>query len=129
MGAVFLGKELDRAVKMVIPTPTSEHHAQQEFSDDYISLIIDEEYEEYEEDEEPADHAVQQLADDIEAQFGYKFKSPALLMSAFTQASDPSLEEVPSHQHLKFLGMSLGYVWPSHDTDKIRSAVSRPSLR
>jgi dsRNA-specific ribonuclease len=126
IGADVLDKGLDRAAKMVSPTPTSEHHPRQTFSDDYISLVDDEEEDDQDEvmgdqdvdvdadedddhngDEAPAYPADQQkLADDIEAQFGYKFKSPTLLMLAFTppQKSSP---EFPSNRNLKYLGMSL----------------------
>jgi endoribonuclease Dicer len=105
IGAAFLDKGLDGAAKMVSSILTSEHHAQQAFSDYYKG------YEKPAYQLRPPTAVQQKLADDIEAQFGYKFKSPTLLMSAFTHPSNPwPWEKVPSYQRLEFLGMSLQYV-------------------
>jgi hypothetical protein len=104
IGTAFPDNEPDGAANMVTPTSTSERHTQQAFGDDYISLL------DYKANKEPAESAVQRkLADDIEAQFGYKFKNLGLLMSVFTHPANSS-KEIPSYQKLRSLSMSLRYV-------------------
>jgi hypothetical protein len=68
-GDAFLAKDGADKIKLEHPPPTSEHHAQQTFRDHYNG---------YEKPGyQPVTAVEQKLADDVEAQFGYKFKSPA----------------------------------------------------
>jgi endoribonuclease Dicer len=105
IGAALLDQGLDGATKMVSSILTSESHAQQRFKDYYKG------YKKPAYQVTPPTAAQQKLADDIEAQFGYRFQSPTLLMSAFTHPSNPwSWEKVPSYQRLEFLGMPLDLI-------------------
>jgi endoribonuclease Dicer len=97
-GATFLDKGLNGVAEIVSSTLTSDH-TQETVPDVYIPIL-----------QEPPPSVLQKLADDIEAQFKYKFKSPTLLMSAFRPPSNPSLWKIPNNQRLRSLGMSLPYV-------------------
>ncbi|KAA8904644.1 hypothetical protein FN846DRAFT_21763 [Sphaerosporella brunnea] len=102
IGAALFDKGLDGATKMVSSILGSEHHSQQCFADYYKGYVKPG----YQLAQPTASQ--QKLADDIEAQFGYRFKSPTLLMSAFTHPSNPwPWEKVPSYQRLEFLGDAL----------------------
>ncbi|KAF8247196.1 hypothetical protein K440DRAFT_584862 [Wilcoxina mikolae CBS 423.85] len=102
IGAALLDKGLDGATKMVSSILMTRNHTQQKWTDYYNSYTKPT----YELTIPTASQ--QKLADDIERQFGYKFNSPKLLMSAFTHPSNPySWEKVPSYQRLEFLGDSL----------------------
>jgi len=100
IGAALLSKGLDGATKMVSSILMTHTHTQQRWADYYKAYT------------KPAYELAiptasqQKLACDIERQFGYKFNSPKLLMSAFTHPSNPySWEKVPSYQRLEFLGI------------------------
>lgn len=102
IGAALLDKGMDGAAKMTSSILLTDRHKVECF-EDYYKAYIKPEY------QTAAPTAAQiKLADDIFRQFGYRFKSPKLLMSAFTHASNPfSWEKVPSYQRLEFLGDAL----------------------
>ncbi|KAL7269242.1 Dicer-like protein 1 [Rhizina undulata] len=102
IGAALSDKHLDGAVKMVTALLQTPDHDQQEWNDYYRNY------------KKPGYQIAKpsasqlKLADDIEKQIGYRFKSARLLMSAFTHSSNPySWEKVPCYQRLEFLGDAL----------------------
>ena len=102
IGAALLDQSLDGAAHMVTCILKSPDHIQTCWADYYKTYV------------KPGWQTAtptasqQKLADDIKAQFGYEFKSPRVLMSAFAHASNPfSYEKVPCYQRLEFLGDAL----------------------
>ena len=83
IGAALLDKGLDGGTLMVTSILQSPKHNQKNFSDYYKSYVMPS----YQIAEPTASQM--KLADDIEAQFGYRFKSPKLLTSAFTHPGTP----------------------------------------
>lgn len=102
IGAAIIDKGLDGATKMVTSILQTPDHQQMEWADYYkgytkpvYQLAL------------PSASQIK-LAADIEKQIGYRFKSPRLLVSAFTHSSNPySWEKVPCYQRLEFLGDAL----------------------
>lgn len=102
IGAALVDKGLDGATKMTTNILRADTHTAKEWKDYYKAYTKP--------DYQTAAPTAQQerLADNIAKQFGYKFKSPRLLMSAFCHPSNPfTYERVPSYQRLEFLGDSL----------------------
>lgn len=102
IGAALIDKGLDGATYMVTAILQTSDHQQTEWADYYRGY------------KKPAyqialpSASQNKLAADIEKQIGYKFKSPRLLVSAFTHSSNPySWEKVPCYQRLEFLGDAL----------------------
>lgn len=102
IGAALLDKGLDGATKTVSSILMTDKHNQQSWTD-YHKCYNMPDYQ-----LAAPTSSQQRLADEIETQFGYKFKSARLVMSAFTHSSNPySWEKVPSYQRLEFLGDAL----------------------
>lgn len=102
IGAALIDKGLDGATYMVTAILQTPEHQQTEWANYYKGYT------------KPGYQTAlpsasqNKLAADIEKQIGYKFKSPRLLVSAFTHSSNPySWEKVPCYQRLEFLGDAL----------------------
>jgi endoribonuclease Dicer len=102
IGAALLTGGLDMATQMVTAILRTEHHQVKAWKDYYPLYSI------------PAyqigDCTASMLADaaQVERDFGYKFRYPRLLRSAFTHASHPtSWERIPCYERLEFLGDAL----------------------
>lgn len=99
IGAALVDQGLDGAAKMTTAILMGETHTSKAWQDYYKNYTKPE----YQESMPTASQL--KLAHEIEEQFGYKFKSPKLLMSSFTHKSNPhSYEKVPSYERLEFLG-------------------------
>ena len=104
IGAAYLTGEgnLDEAVRAVSCMVKSENHRQQSFKEYYDA---------YEEPEwqkaNRVSAAAQVTVDQVAEVVGYRFKCPAILLSAFKHPSYPYEPRIPDYQRLEWLGDAL----------------------